>query len=574
MGKLAGRVGKLTYRASTPLVLELDLTEGIVDAPPGDPVSAALSYRRPRLQYVVEGMRWARSDPDVAAVLVKVGGSRLTLAAAQEVRSALTELRRAGKLTVVWAETFGESGIAGNVPYILATGCDRIYLQPSGDVGLTGIGIEEPFARDVLDKAGVDPQISRRHEYKTAANTLVERGYTDAHREMSRRLVDSLTQQLVTAVVDGRGLTEEQVRDLIARAPLLASEALEAGLVDGLAYRDEVYDEVRGRVGKQARTQYVTRYHRSLSTGVARWVVNQRRSNTIALIHAVGTIRLGRSVRNLLGSAAGSDTVGAAFRAAINDDHVKAIVFRVDSPGGSYVASDAIWRHVVLARRHGKPVVVSMGRLAASGGYFVSMAADVIVAQPATLTGSIGVVGGKLVTAGLRDRIGIAHGSVTGGDHALMFSSNRSFSDGEWERMHAMLDRVYDDFTVKVADGRGLRRDEVDAVARGRVWTGADAKDRGLVDELGGLERAVERAKEQAGIGPGVEVALKTFPKLGPLERLRPAESSEDVTAAATRAASVDSLRQAAWGRLGPLAAELGLPAAGPLTLPGTWRIR
>lgn len=574
MGKLAGRVGKFTYRASTPLVLELDLTEGIVDAPPGDPVSAALSYRRPRLQYVVEGMRWARSDPDVAAVLVKVGGSRLTLAAAQEVRSALTELRRAGKLTVVWAETFGESGIAGNVPYILATGCDRIYLQPSGDVGLTGIGIEEPFARDVLDKAGVDPQISRRHEYKTAANTLVERGYTDAHREMSRRLVDSLTQQLVTAVVDGRGLTEEQVRDLIARAPLLASEALEAGLVDGLAYRDEVYDEVRGRVGKQARTQYVTRYHRSLSTGVARWVVNQRRSNTIALIHAVGTIRLGRSVRNLLGSAAGSDTVGAAFRAAINDDHVKAIVFRVDSPGGSYVASDAIWRHVVLARRHGKPVVVSMGRLAASGGYFVSMAADVIVAQPATLTGSIGVVGGKLVTAGLRDRIGIAHGSVTGGDHALMFSSNRSFSDGEWERMHAMLDRVYDDFTVKVADGRGLRRDEVDAVARGRVWTGADAKDRGLVDELGGLERAVERAKEQAGIGPGVEVALKTFPKLGPLERLRPAESSEDVTAAATRAASVDSLRQAAWGRLGPLAAELGLPAAGPLTLPGTWRIR
>ncbi len=574
MGKLAGRVGKLTYRASTPLVLELDLTEGIVDAPPGDPVSAALSYRRPRLQYVVEGMRWARSDPDVAAVLVKVGGSRLTLAAAQEVRSALTELRRAGKLTVVWAETFGESGIAGNVPYILATGCDRIYLQPSGDVGLTGIGIEEPFARDVLDKAGVDPQISRRHEYKTAANTLVERGYTDAHREMSRRLVDSLTQQLVTAVVDGRGLTEEQVRDLIARAPLLASEALEAGLVDGLAYRDEVYDEVRGRVGKQARTQYVTRYHRSFSTGVARWVVNQRRSNTIALIHAVGTIRLGRSVRNLLGSAAGSDTVGAAFRAAINDDHVKAIVFRVDSPGGSYVASDAIWRHVVLARRHGKPVVVSMGRLAASGGYFVSMAADVIVAQPATLTGSIGVVGGKLVTAGLRDRIGIAHGSVTGGDHALMFSSNRSFSDGEWERMHAMLDRVYDDFTVKVADGRGLRRDEVDAVARGRVWTGADAKDRGLVDELGGLERAVERAKEQAGIGPGVEVALKTFPKLGPLERLRPAESSEDVTAAATRAASVDSLRQAAWGRLGPLAAELGLPAAGPLTLPGTWRIR
>lgn len=570
---LVERAGKLGQRESTPVILELDLTEGIVDAPPADPLSAALSYRRPRLQLVLEGLRWARSDPDVAAVLVKVGGRRLTLAAAQELRDAIADARRAGKLTVAWAETFGESGIAGNVPYVLATGCELIFLQPSGDVGLTGIGIEEPFVRDVLDKTGVDPQISQRHEYKTAANTLVERGYTEAHREMSQGLVDSLTRQLVAAVADGRGLSEQRVRELIARAPLLASEALDAGLVDGLAYRDEVYDEVRERVGAHARTQYVTRYHRSLGKGVTRWATSRRRSDTIALIHATGTIRLGRSAHNPLGASAGSETVGAAFRAAIKDERVKAIVFRVDSPGGSYVASDAIWRHVVLARRRGKPVVISMGRLAASGGYFVSMAADAIVAEPATLTGSIGVVGGKVVTAGLRDRIGIAQGSVTGGDRALMFSSSREFSDGEWERMHTMLDRVYDDFTAKVADGRGLQRDEVDAVARGRVWTGADAKDRGLVDELGGLEHAVELAKEHAGIAPGVEAELRSYPKLGPLERFRPAESSEDVAAAATRTTSPDGLQVAAWGRLAPVAAQLGLPAAGPLTLPGTWRI-
>lgn len=571
---LVHRAGELRERGNTPIVLELDLTEGLLEVPPGDPVSAMMSYRRPRLQDVLEGLRWARSDPNVAAVVVKAGGSKLALAAAQEVRDALVKTRRSGKLTVAWAETFGESGVAGNVPYVVATACERIYLQRSGDLGLTGLGIEEPFVRDALDKAGLAPQLSQRHEYKTAANTLLERAYTDAHRRMSERLVESLTEQVVTAVATGRGLTEQRVRELVDRAPLLATEALDAGLVDGLAYRDEVYDEVRGRVGVPARLQYVMRYHRSLSRGIARWAAGRRRPDAIALIHAVGTIRLGRSARSPFGAAAGSETISAAFRAAIKDDRVKAIVFRVDSPGGSYVGSDVIWRHVLLARRRGKPVVVSMGPVAASGGYFVSMSADAIVAQPATLTGSIGVLGGKVVTRELKGRLGINQGAVAGGEHALMFSTNRPFSDGEWERMHAMLDRIYDDFTAKVAEGRSLDRSAVEDAARGRVWTGADAKDRGLVDELGGLERAVELAKQHAGIAPDVEVDLKVLPRPRPLERLRPAESSEDVAAAAARTASPEGLALAAWGRLAPLAVQLGLPAAGPLTLPGTWHVR
>lgn len=571
--RLVHRAGELTVRGNTPTVLELDLTEGLLEVPPSDPVSAMMSYRRPRLQDVLEGLRWARSDPNVAAVLVKAGGSKLTLAAAQEVREALAETRRTGKLTVAWAETFGESGVAGNVPYVVATACERIYLQPSGDLGLTGLGIEEPFFRDALDKAGVEPQLSQRQEYKTAANTFVERGYTDAHRQMSERLVESLTEQVVGAVAAGRGLTEQRVRELMDRAPLLATEALDAGLVDGLAYRDEVYDEVHGRVGDRARLQYVTRYHRNLSQGVSRWAASRRRPDAIALVHAVGTIRLGRSARSPFGAAAGSETIGAAFRAAIKDARVKAIVLRVDSPGGSYVASDAIWRHVLLARRRGKPVVVSMGRLAASGGYFVAMGADAIVAQPATLTGSIGVLGGKVVTAGLRGRLGVSQESVAGGEHALMYSANRPFSDGEWERMHAMLDRAYDDFTTKVAEGRSLDRSGVEDAARGRVWTGTDAKERGLVDELGGLERATELAKQHAGVAPDAEVAVKVLPRPRPLERLRPAESSEDVNAAAAHTTSPEGLRLAAWGRLAPLAAALGLPAAGPLTLPGTWHV-
>ncbi|MFW6034504.1 MAG: S49 family peptidase, partial [bacterium] len=254
--RLVHRAGQLSERSNTPVVLELDLTEGLLEVPPGDPLSAVMSHRRPRLQEVLEGLRWARVDPNVVAVLVKLGGSRLTLAAAQEVRDALAETRRSGKLTIAWAETFGESGIAGNVPYVVATACERIYLQPSGDLGLTGLGTEEPFVREALDKAGLEPQLGQRHEYKTAANTFLERGYTDAHRRMSERLVQSLTEQVVAAVAAGRGLTEARVRELIDRAPLLAGEALDAGLVDGLAYRDQVYDEARGRFGEQARLQY------------------------------------------------------------------------------------------------------------------------------------------------------------------------------------------------------------------------------------------------------------------------------------------------------------------------------
>jgi protease-4 len=260
----------------------------------------------------------------------------------------------------------------------------------------------------------------------------------------------------------------------------------------------------------------------------------------------------------------GSDTIGAAFRAAVKDERVKAIVFRVDSPGGSAVASDAIWREVVLARRAGKPVVVSMGNVAASGGYYVSMAADTIIAQPGTLTGSIGVVVGKAVVSGLLDRVGIGLGAVADGDHARMLSATKDFSDSEWERVNASLDRIYDDFTAKVAEGRDLPRERVHELARGRVWTGADAKANGLVDELGGIDAALDLARKKAGLAS--DAPIRVYPHTSPLERLRPPESSEDRTAA--------SARFDGWGSLGGLAARLGLPSAGPLTLPGTWEIR
>jgi len=262
----------------------------------------------------------------------------------------------------------------------------------------------------------------------------------------------------------------------------------------------------------------------------------------------------------------GSDTVAAALRAATADNRAKAIVLRVNSPGGSYVASDTIRREVVRARGAGKQVVVSMGDVAASGGYFIAMAADKIVAQPATLTGSIGVLGGKPVTTSLLARAGVSVDAVTEGRHADMFSPTRPFSDEEWTRINSWLDRIYEDFTGKVAADRGLPAERVNEIARGRVWTGADAAGHGLVDQLGGLDLAISIARQAAGVPP--TAPLRHYPRSRPLDRLRPPESSED------RAAARASLFAESWGPVWRLAAGLGLPAYGPLQLPGQWTIQ
>ncbi|MCP2339911.1 signal peptide peptidase SppA [Actinomadura rupiterrae] len=563
-GNVLSVIRQARDRRTGPLVLELDLTDGLVETPPGDPLSAFLAMRRTHLRDVLDGLRRARSDARVKALVVKVTGG-VGLALVQEVRDAVLALREAGKYTVAWAETFGEGG-RGTVPYYLASAFDRVYLQPIGEVGLTGVALEEPFFAGALEKAGVQPQFAKRYEYKTMANTFMEKGYTPEHEESSKRLVTSLGEQITQGIAEARKLSPERVRELVDKAPLLADEALEAGLVDRLGYRDEVYAHLREKAGKDFQLRFVTRYNRT--HGLAKRIPQPGKQDVVALINGHGQIRLGRSGRGgpLPGQsvAMGSDTVGAAFRSAVKDDRVKAIVFRVNSPGGSAVASDAIWREVVLARKAGKHVVVSMGDVAASGGYYVAMAADTIVAQPGTITGSIGVVVGKAVVNGLLDRLGVGFGAVGDGAHARIFSATKEFSDSEWERINASLDKIYADFTGKAAEGRGMTRERMHELARGRVWTGADAQANGLVDELGGLDRAIDLARKKAGLA--ADAPVRTFPHTSPLERLRPPESSEDRTAA--------SARFDGWGSLSGAAARLGLPPAGPLTLPGTWTIR
>ena len=578
---------KLARQRTAPLILELDLTDGLIESRPSDPLSAVMSRHQPTVTDVLTGLRLARDDQRVQALVVKVGGRPIGLGIVQELRDAVRRFRESGKPTFAWAETFGEFGV-GNLPYYLATAFETIYLQPSGDVGLTGLAMERLFLRGTLDKLGVSMQVGARHEFKSAAEQLTEHGFSQAAREATRRMAESVTEQLTDAVAQRIQGSADEASKLINDGPFIAEQALAAGLVDALGYRDEVYAAVRKQVQASPDTAllYLGKYQRYKELSNRLRQLPAPRQDAVALIQATGAIRRGRNGRGnpvLGGTAMGSDSITAMLRAAVADPHIKAIVLRVDSPGGSYVASDAIWREVVRARNAGKPVVVSMGDVAASGGYFISMAADSIVAQPGTLTGSIGVITAKPVLSEAYGKAGISTDSVVLGKHAGMYSFAHPFSTEEWALVDTWLDRIYADFTGKVAAGRGLTAERVHELARGRVWTGADARDSGLVDELGGIEKAAAIARRRAGLP--ATAPLTPFPRLGPLDRIRPASNSEDRRAAASTdssslgelvgtlitAAPVAAVLAESWGPVWQAAASCGLPPTGPLMLPGTW---
>ena len=526
-----------THKGTVPAqtILEVDLTRGLQEQALEDPVTSFLLARHPTVRDVVEALQRAATDDRVVALIARIGSARMGLAQLQEVRDAVLAFREKGKRAVAYAATFGEFD-AGNGAYYLATAFDTIYLQPSGDVGLTGLVAETPFVRDMLDKLDLVPRLDHRSEYKNFMNTITERHYTAPHREATQRVMESQFAQIVQGVATARGLYAGAVRTLIDRGPFLGTEALQAQLVDALAYRDEVYAQVKAQTGEQAKllflSKYLARAGRPYTTG-----------DTIALIYGVGAVRLGTSDYDPLmdGPTMGADTVTASFRAAIEDPEVKAILFRIDSPGGSYVASDAIWRETIRAREAGKPVIVSMGNLAGSGGYFVAMAANKIVAQPGTITGSIGVLGGKILTTGLWDKLGLTWDEVHTSTNATLWSSTHDYTPEQWAHLQGWLDRVYNDFTTKVAAGRQLPKERVLEIAKGRIWTGEDAKERGLVDELGGFPVALRLTREAIGRAPDAPIHLKLFPeRVSPWEALLERlfgdqdESSEPAEAEAT----------------------------------------
>lgn len=534
-----------------PWVLAVDGSRPVADEPSPTPLARLLTARRPQLRELVDTIERAAADPRVGALIARVDQPASSWAHAEELRSAVAAFREAGKRALAHAQTFGEGG-DGTLAYYVACAFDEIHLQPSGDVGLTGLAAEVPFAADAMDKLGVEPELDRRHEYKTAPNTLTKREFTAPHRETVDRIVASHHEQLVAAISDGRGVGPRQAAALVDGGPRLADEARDAGLVDRLAYRDEAVAEAKRVAGEGARLVTVPAYRRARSRDRLRrlW----RRPTTVALIHGHGTIHTGRSRRSPLGDTMGADTVVAAFQQALRDRKVAAVLFRIDSRGGSAVASDAVWRAVVRAREAGKPVIVSMGSVAGSGGYWVALPADRIVAGPGTLTGSIGVVAGKLVTRGLRERLGLTVDEAHRGTFALMYSPHRGFTDTQWERLGTFIDRAYDEFVDRVVDARGLARSRVDEIARGRVWTGADAHRHGLVDELGGYREAQQAVRRQLGLAPDAPLRLRPLPRQPLAERLGLRQADPDdvrsFTAAARSALEAAGLRERGAARM------------------------
>ena len=453
----------------------------------------------PTVRSVVEALRKAKSDSRISSVILRPTGAAALWGKVQEVRDAVTDFRRSGKPIVAYLEYGGEQ------EFYLATACDKVFLLPTATLDLTGMASYELFLRGTLDKIGAYPDALHIGEYKTAANTFTERTFTPAHREMAESLNNDLYEQLVRGIAEGRRKTEAEVKQLIDHGPFLPEDALRAGLIDDLAYEDEIDDKVKLASGK---VQFVEMndYRQVSASGLG-----LNRGQKIAVIYASGVIASGRSTEGPGSTVVGSDTIVEYLRKARADSGIKAIVLRVDSPGGSAIASDVIWREVLLTKNQ-KPVIASMSDVAASGGYYISMPAHAIVAEPSTLTGSIGVVLTKFVIDGTLKKLGMNLEGVTQGKYAGMYAPTRPFTPEERQRMLENMQATYDTFVEKAAQGRNTTPEKIDAIAQGRVWTGRQAKEIGLVDELGGLDRAVALAKQRAKIAQDAEVELVIYP--------------------------------------------------------------
>lgn len=532
-------------------VLELDLQSVPNETGGFDPFAMIASGGRPLLlREAVAAIHRAAEDPRVAGLIARVQIPAAAAGPVQELREAITAFSDV-KPTLAWAETY-----PGTLSYYLASAFREVWMQSSGTVGLVGFATNALFLRDALDKAGIEAQYIARGEYKSAVNRFTQDRYTDAHREADSRLIESLHSQVWKAVGESRHLDAAEVDALADKAPLLRDDAVTGRLVDRIGFRDEAYariSELVGAPGISAETGdadsddapprlYLSRYARAAAsrpTPPMPSIPGRKTKPTIAVVTVHGMIVSGHGGPQLLpvgNSSAGADTIGAALREAAADDSVSAIVLRVDSRGGSLTGSETIWREVNRVRDGGKPVVASMGAVAASGGYYVSMSADTIVANPGTITGSIGVMTGKLVARELKDRLGVGSDSVRTNPNADAWSINQPFTDAQHAHVEAEADLFYADFVERVAQGRKMTVEAVDAIARGRVWTGADALEHGLVDELGGLRTAIARAKVLTGLEPDADVRLVGYPGSSLMDLLRPKPSSRAASASVSDA--------------------------------------
>jgi protease-4 len=512
--------------SNSTLVLKVggDLTE----VAPANVVGYLRGSKAPTVRNIVDNLRKAKVDTRVSSVLLKPTGFESPYwGKVQEIRDAVLDFKKSGKPVYAYIE------YGGDREYYLATAADRIFLMPSSPLDLNGIATYQVFLRGTFDKIGAYPDLHHIGDYKTASNQLTEKGYTRAHKEMDQSLNRDLYDQFIAGVAGGRKKSAAEIERLLDDGPFLPEDALRAGLVDDVVYEDQVEDRLRGARGTagagkagaggaeqaekigdvpEGRLRKIDGddYSRIGTTSLG-----LNRGPRIGVIYATGTINGGKSGFDPLnGEIVGSETLIDAIRQARRDGSLRAIILRIDSPGGSASASDAVWRELMIARneRADRPIIASMSDLAASGGYYIAMPAQVIVAQPSTLTGSIGIFGGKIVTGGVYEKLGAHIESTSIGKHAEINSPVRPYNAGELAKLQEQLQAFYDQFIEKVATSRHTTPQKIDAVAQGRVWTGRQAKEQGLVDVLGGLDEAVAIAKQRAKLAADSDVELVVYP--------------------------------------------------------------
>lgn len=461
-------------------------------------------------------LREARDDPNLKFVILHIKDPELGWGQVSELREAIRVLREAGLITIAVLES------ADNLSYYLAAACDEIFLVPTGQIMLRGLATEVLFFKGILEKVKVKAELLHAGKYKSASELFTRKNMSTAHREEINDILDSLFDTLVNDLAKGRRLTVSEVRKIIDHGSFLADEAKARGLVDKLCYEDEIEEILEERLQRRPRIVNFSRYSsaRDIDLPIGLHFKAQPR---IALLYATGPISMGQSSDYApSGPSAGAESITEALREIRESEDIVGAVVRVSSPGGSALASDLIWREVALGKPNPrrdnpddkpKPLVVSMGDVAASGGYYISCPADTIIANPTTITGSIGVVTGKFNLKGLLDTVGLGVETVTRGKVADRDSALRGFSPEEKKRLKIEMDSVYDDFLRKVSEGRKMDIKAVKKLAQGRVWTGAQAAQNGLVDRLGGLLTALDEVKEKAGIPKHQKVIVDIFPR-------------------------------------------------------------
>ncbi len=489
-------------------VLTLRVAGTLPDYSPDDPFKKFFGGPDQSLTGLVMQFKKAKVDKRIKAIILDVNMSGVGWGKAEEIRDAITDFRASGKPVYAYIE-FGL-----NKEYYIATACDKIIVPPPGELFINGLAADVMFFRGSLDKLGIYPDIYQIGKYKSAGNMFTQKQMTDAHREYINSMLDDLFNRYVNTIAQARRKTPEEVRAIIDNAPYNANQAKAAGLIDEMMYRDDVEKQFKKQLGYKDTDMFIP-VRGGDYRDVSPESLGLNKGERIAVIYASGEIGSGSSQNSPSGDQSiGSDTVAKALNDAAADKSLKAIVLRVDSPGGSGLASDIIW-HAVEAANQKKPVVVSMSDVAASGGYYISASAAKIIAQPSTITGSIGVVAGKPVMRGFYDWLGITNEYVLRGKTAGMFRETEKFSDEERVKFEEWIKTTYyQDFVPKVAKGRNKDAQYIDSVGQGRVWTGGQAKERGLVDEFGGLDKAIEIAKQLAKIpaDKGVERVILPYP--------------------------------------------------------------